>query len=98
MNELNINQGKAEKEARGYRNIAAHAHVMSVEEKLKMIYYTDVYRTFVNRIILKILGYNQYFDLTSYKNISIDNHLPEKDYKKNIDEIKEFYKDYLKPK
>ena len=63
-----------------------------------MFYYTDVYRRFVNRIILKILGYNQYFDLTSYKNISIDNHLPEKDFKENIDEIKEFYKYYLKPK
>ena len=93
LEEVGISQGKAEKKARGYRNISAHGYEMPDETRLKMIYLTDVYRTFLNRIILKILGFEVYFDLTNYKNIQIEDHLPNNIFKKNYKEIKKFYDD-----
>ncbi|WP_296789795.1 hypothetical protein [uncultured Methanobrevibacter sp.] len=96
LDEVGISQGNAEKKARGYRNISAHGHEMSDETRLKMIYLTDVYRTFLNRIILKILGFEVYFDLTNYMNIQIGDHLPNNIFKKNYTEIKKFYDDLKK--
>lgn len=91
LKELGINQGKAEKKARSYRNISAHGQEMNDETRLKMIYLTDVYRTFLNRVILKILGYGVYFDLTTHNILQIDKKLLNKDFKLNYNEIKEFY-------
>lgn len=93
LEELDITQGKAEKKARDYRNLAAHGYEITEEQKIKMIYLTDVYRTFLNRIILKILKYPVYFDLTTFNTMKIENNLPNRDFKKQYKEIEAFYKD-----
>lgn len=93
LEELGLETGKSEEKARSYRNIPAHGHKISDKTRLKMVYLTDIYRTLLNRIILKILNYPYYFDLTTGQNIKINEKLPEKDFYKNIKEIEEFYKE-----
>ena len=92
LKEIGLEQGRAEKKARGHRNSPAHAHAMSIETRLKIIYTTDIYRTFINRVILKLLNQDIYFDLTSFKELPITEKLPNKDFKRNYKEIKKFYK------
>ena len=45
-----------------YRNNPAHGHDIN---KKKLEYSTKVYRSLVNRIILKILGHDRYYDLST---------------------------------
>lgn len=92
LEEIDLEQGRAEKKARGHRNISAHAHAIPIETKLKMVYTTDIYRTFINRIILRLLNQDIYFDLTSFKELPITEKLPNKDFKHNYKEIKKFYR------
>ena len=91
LDEIGLEQGRAEKKARGHRNISAHGHVMPIETRLKMVYTTDIYRTFINRIILRLLNQDIYFDLTSFTELPITEKLPNKDFKCNYKEIKKFY-------
>lgn len=95
LDELKITQGKAEEKARGYRNLAAHGYEITDEQKIKMVYLTDVYRTFLNRIILKILNYETYFDLTTFNIMQIEDNLPDTDFKKQYKEIETFYRDII---
>lgn len=91
LDEIGLEQGRAEKKARGHRNISAHGHVMPIETRLKMVYTTDIYRTFINRIILRLLNQDIYFDLTSFTELPITEKLPNKDFRRNYKEIKKFY-------
>ena len=94
LEELDLEIGKSEEKAREYRNIPAHGQKMSYKTHLKMIYLTLIYRTLLNRIILKILGYNEYYDLTTGKPLPITNKIPEKDFEEIINYIEEFSNDY----
>lgn len=92
LEELNIEIGKSEAKARYYRNIPAHGQEISTEKIIKMHYLTDIYRTLLNRIILKILNFNLYYDLTSGRLLDINEKLSEKEFKENFKEIEEYYK------
>lgn len=53
------------------------------------MYLTDAYRTLLNRIILKILNYEVYIDLTSGNILSIDEKLSEENYENYVKMVKE---------
>ena len=80
LEELKLQTGNVEKEARSYRNKPAHGHLLEDEDLFKLMYLTEAYRTLLNRIILKILNYDVYTDLTSGKVLSIDEKLSEENY------------------
>lgn len=96
LDELEIDIGDSEDKARTYRNIPAHGQDMSDKTRFKFVYVTDIYRSFLNRIILKLLGFHSYFDLTSGNMRNIDEKISEKDFNKNIKELEKFYYDYYK--
>ena len=81
--------GDVEKDARFYRNKPAHGHLLDNESLFKLMYLTDAYRTLLNRIILKILNYDVYIDLTSGNILSIDEKLSEENYENYVKMIKE---------
>lgn len=91
LEELEINSGKVEKEARNLRNLPAHGKEISELEYEKLIYLTYAYRTFLNRILLKILNYSEYYDLITKQIIYIENEIPENQYDEFIKELKKAY-------
>lgn len=96
LNELGIAIGKSEQKARDYRNIPAHGQGMSGKTRFKMVYITDIYRSFLNRIILKLLGFHSYYDLTSANMLDINEKISEKDFNENIKELEKFYYEHYK--
>lgn len=91
LEELGVKIGKSEQKARDYRNIPAHGQEMSGKTRFKMVYVTDVYRSFVNRVILKLLGFHSYYDLTSAEMKLVNEKISEKDFEENIKEFERFY-------
>lgn len=91
LDELEIEVGASEDKARNYRNIPAHGQGMSDKTRFKFVYVTDIYRSFLNRILLKLLGFHSYYDLTSGNMRSINEKISEKDFEKNIKELERFY-------
>ncbi|WP_304047040.1 hypothetical protein [Methanobrevibacter gottschalkii] len=89
LEELELETGDVEKDARFYRNKPAHGHLLDNEGLFKLMYLTDAYRTLLNRIILKILNYDVYIDLTSGNILSIDEKLSEENYENYVKMIKE---------
>lgn len=86
LKEARIKTGEMEEEARDSRNKPAHGHFISGETKSRMVYITYVYRSFLNRVILKLLGFHAYYDLTSDKM----KYVTEKISKKDLKDIKEY--------
>lgn len=82
LEELELKTGNVENESRAHRNKPAHGNLSDDECSFKLRYLTDAYRTLLNRIILKILNYRVYMDLTSGKVLSIDEKLSEENYEK----------------
>lgn len=89
LEELELETGNVEKDARSYRNKPAHGHLLDDEGLFKLMYLTDAYRTLLNRIILKILNYEVYIDLTSGNILSIDEKLSEENYENYVKMVKE---------
>ena len=96
LDELEIESGASEDKARTYRNIPAHGQEMSDKTRFKFVYITDIYRSFLNRIILKLLGFHSYYDLTSGNMVDINDKISEKDFEKNIKELERFYYEHYK--
>ena len=90
LKEAGIKIGEMEEEARNSRNKPAHGHIISGETKSKLVYVTYVYRSFLNRIILKILGFHSYYDLTNDEM----KYVTEKISKKDLKDIKEYERLY----
>lgn len=91
LKELGVKIGKSEQKARDYRNIPAHGQKMSGKTRFKLVYVTDIYRSFVNRVILKLLGFQSYYDLTSAEMKLVNEKISEKDFEENIKELERFY-------
>ena len=88
---MEIESGASEDKARTYRNIPAHGQEASDKTRFKFVYITDFYRSFLNRIILKLLGFHSYYDLTSGNMLDINDKISEKDFNENIKELESFY-------
>ena len=96
LDELGIEIGVSENKARTYRNIPAHGQYMSDKTRFKFVYVTDIYRSFLNRVLLKLLGFHSYHDLTTGNMLSVDEKISEMDFDKNIKELEKFYYEYYK--
>lgn len=96
LKELGVKIGASEQKARDYRNIPAHGQKMSGKTRFKMVYVTDIYRSFVNRVILKLLGFQSYYDLTSAEMKLVNEKISEKDFEENIEELERFYFEHYK--
>lgn len=96
LDELKIEIGASEDKARDYRNIPAHGQNMSDKTRFKFVYITDIYRSFLNRIILKLLDFHSYYDLTSGNMMDINEKISEKDFNENIKELESFYFEHYK--
>lgn len=96
LDELEIEVGASEDKARKYRNIPAHGQEMSDKTRFKFVYVTDIYRSFLNRILLKLLGFHSYYDLTSGDMRSINEKISEKDFEKNIEGLERFYYEHYR--
>ena len=77
LNSLNLEIGKIEEKAMSYRNNPAHGHDIN---KKKLEYSTKVYRSLVNRIILKILGHDRYYDLSTRRELKITDKISNEGY------------------
>lgn len=77
LKHLNLETGKIEEKAKNYRNNPAHGHDIN-KEKLK--YSTKVYRSLLNRIILKILGHDRYYDLSAMRELKITDKISDEGY------------------
>ena len=91
LEELEINFGEVENEARNYRNFPAHGNEISEPDYEKLIYLTYAYRTFLNRIVLKILNHSEYYDLITKQVLDIKNEIPENNYEKFLNEVNKVY-------
>lgn len=91
LEELEINFGEVENEARKYRNFPAHGNEISEPDNEKLIYLTYAYRTFLNRILLKILNHSEYYDLISKQVLDIKNEIPENKYEEFLNEVNKVY-------
>lgn len=89
LKELELEIGDVEDDARSYRNKPAHGHKLDEEKLFKLMYLTAVYRSLLNRIILKILNYQEYIDLTSWRVLPINEKLSEENYKTYVQILRE---------
>lgn len=96
LDELGIKIGDSENKARTYRNIPAHGQYMSDKTRFKFVYVTDIYRSFLNRVILKLLGFHSYHDLTTGNMLSVDEKISEINFDRNIKELEKFYYNHYK--
>ena len=88
FNTLNLNIGELENHAIRYRHIPAHGQKMKQKTKDKFPILVAVYRTLLNRCILKSLNYNNdYYDVVSNCNRSIEKSIPEENFNKILEEL-----------
>ena len=88
FNTLNLNIGELENHAIRYRHIPAHGQKMKQKTKDKFPILVAVYRTLLNRCILKSLNYNNdYYDVVSNCNRPIEESIPEENFNKILEEL-----------
>lgn len=88
FNTLNLNIGELENHAIRYRHIPAHGQKMKQKTKDKFPILVAVYRTLLNRCILKSLNYNDdYYDVVSNCNRSIEESIPEENFNRILEEL-----------
>lgn len=87
FDKLNLKMGEIEEDAIGYRHIPAHGHKMKQKTKNKFPIQVAVYRTILNRCILKSLNYtDDYYDIVSNCNRSIEDSIPKENFNKHLEE------------
>lgn len=88
FNELDLEIGEIEDNAIRYRHIPAHGQKMKQKTKDKFPILVAVYRTLLNRCILKSLNYNNdYFDAVSQCNRPLNEPIPPENFDKLIKDI-----------
>lgn len=88
FNKLNLEMGEIEEDAIGYRHIPAHGHRMKQKTMNKFPIQVAIYRTILNRCILKSLNYNDdYYDIISNCNRPIEESIPKKYFNKVLEEL-----------
>ena len=89
FNKLDLEIGEIEDNAIRYRHIPAHGQKMKQKTKIKFPILVAVYRTLLNRCILKSLNYNgDYFDVVSQCNRPINESIPEEMFNKILENLK----------
>lgn len=79
LSEFGLEMGDEEKKARKFRNAFAHAEDITGDAN-ELVYSTRVYRSFVNRLILKILGHDRYYDLANERDLKITDNISDKGF------------------
>ena len=88
FNKLDLQIGEIEDNAIRYRHIPAHGQKMKQKTKIKFPILVAVYRTLLNRCILKSLNYNEdYFDVVSHCNRPINESIPEENFDKLLEDL-----------
>lgn len=88
FNKLDLEIGEIEDNAIRYRHIPAHGQKMKQKTKIKFPILVAVYRTLLNRCILKSLNYaDDYFDVVSQCNRPINESIPEENFDKLLEDL-----------
>ncbi len=88
FNKLDLEIGEIEDNAIRYRHIPAHGQKMKQKTKIKFPILVAVYRTLLNRCILKSLNYNDdYFDVVTQGNRPINESIPEENFDKLLEDL-----------
>lgn len=85
---INLERGDVETKAQVMRNKPAHGGDLSNKSYIELVILNNAYRSFLNRIILKLLNYPKYYDLIAFKVRDISEPMSIKDYNNAIERSK----------